>query len=285
MAELKNINLLSSCIDKPGIVAAVSKFIMDQNCSIIDAGQHLDLKTKNFYMRYEFSAPNEKNILKKLEDNFVSIKNKFDMQVDFVDADIKKKVVLMASKETHCIEDILYRVKSGDLNCEIVAVISNHEILKDRVNWHKIPFIYSPIDNNKSKHFAEISEKLDNLTPDCIVLAKYMQILPENICEKYKNKLINIHHSFLPAFVGSKPYQQAFDKGVKIIGATSHFVTADLDQGPIIEQDVMRVSHRDNVSDFIRNGRDIERLVLARALAAYLEDRVVISDDGKTIVF
>jgi len=190
----------------------------------------------------------------------------------------------MVSKNSHCLSDLLDRWKSGEMQCDIACVISNHNELRDLVEFYGLTYHHVAIDkNNKKAGFTEVERLVDQHQPDGIVLARYMQIIPPALCEKYKYKLINIHHSFLPSFVGAKPYHQASKRGVKIIGATSHYVTEQLDEGPIIEQDIVPVSHDDTVQDLIRLGKDIEKIVLARGVRAHLEDRVLVHDN-KTIV-
>ena len=201
------------------------------------------------------------------------------------DTAIQQKVVLLASHASHCLADLLHRWHSDDLDCEISCVISNHQNLRSMVEWHGIPFIHVPIGKiQKRPAFEKIMELIDSHGADTIVLARFMQIIPPDMCGKYKGRLLNIHHSFLPSFVGANPYEKAYERGVKLIGATSHYVTEDLDEGPIIEQDVMRVGHRHKKEDLVRLGKDVEKTVLARALRNHLEDRVVVQG-SKTVVF
>ena len=279
------INLMVSCKDQLNIVATVASFIAHNKGSIVDADQHLDKESSFFFMRYQCIFNHSNISPEQLAIDFQAIAKTFRMSFCFTDCYRKKKVVLLTSKESHCLEDVLYRTQFGELPCEIIAVISNHETLADRVSWYQIPFHYIPVNKgNRNEHFKQVAHLLQELQPDLILLAKYMQILPEFICQKYSNQIINIHHSFLPAFVGAKPYYQAFISGVKIIGATAHYVTKELDKGPIIDQETTRISHRDNVNDFIRRGKNVEREVLARATLAHLEDRVIIHNN-KTIIF
>ena len=201
------------------------------------------------------------------------------------DSSVRKRVVLMASKLAHCLSDLLYRWRSGEMEFDIVGVISNHDDLRDYVEWHDIPYYYVPVPTaDKAAAFARTSAVLGEAAPDLIVLARYMQILPPELCSTYPNRIINIHHSSLPAFVGAKPYHQAYERGVKLIGATCHYVTSDLDAGPIIEQDVARISHHNSVAEMVRLGKDVERNVLATGVRYHLEDRVLIHGN-KTIVF
>jgi formyltetrahydrofolate deformylase len=198
---------------------------------------------------------------------------------------VPRRVALLVSKLDHCLIDLLYRWRAGELRCEIPCVIANHDDLRRDVEVHGIPFHHVPVTpETKPAAFAEIERLLQQHEVDTLVLARYMQILPPDTCARYPGRVINIHHSFLPSFVGAKPYHRAFERGVKLIGATSHYVTADLDEGPIIEQDVVRVEHGDTVDDLIRYGRDVERAVLARALRYHLEDRVMLNGH-RTVVF
>jgi formyltetrahydrofolate deformylase len=196
-----------------------------------------------------------------------------------------KKIILMVSKESHCLSDLLHRVHSKELFCDIPCVISNHDDLRSMVEWHGIPFFHVPVDKtNKQEHFDRINSIIAEHKADTLVLARYMQILPAEICQQYAGQVINIHHSFLPSFAGAKPYHQAAERGVKLIGATCHYVTEELDAGPIIDQDVMRISHRDSIEDTVRLGKDVEKRVLARGVRSHVEDRVLLHGN-KTIVF
>lgn len=196
-----------------------------------------------------------------------------------------KRVVLMASRESHCLADLLHRWHSGELACEIPCVISNHDELRSMVEWHGIPYYHVPVDpQNKEPAFAEVSRLVREHAADTVVLARYMQILPPQLCQEFAMQVINIHHSFLPSFVGARPYHQASLRGVKLIGATCHYVTEELDAGPIIEQDVVRITHRDSVEDMVRLGKDVEKMVLSRGLRYHLEDRVLVHDN-RTVVF
>lgn len=278
-------HLILSCPDRVGIVAAVSQFISQHKGLIVKADHYTATDDKVFLMRYEIDANTLQLDLISFQEKFQQIQERFAIQYQLIDARIKKRVLIFVSKEAHCLEDILYRVNSGSLDCDVVGVVSNHQDLSARTKWYRIPYHYIPFDEeNPTKHFAAVDALIESLQIDLCVLARYMRILPGKICEKYYGKIINIHHSFLPSFMGASPYRQAFERGVKLIGATSHYVTPDLDQGPIIEQDVIRITHRQNLSDYKRLGQDIERVVLARALKAYLEDRILLHQH-KTIVF
>ncbi|UZE94884.1 formyltetrahydrofolate deformylase [Alkalimarinus alittae] len=277
--------LVISCPDRTGIVAKVSNFLATYNGWITEASHHADQKTGWFFMRNEIKASSMSFDLESFRIAFEPIAKEYSMTWSVTDSDIKKRVVLMASKESHCLADILHRWHSNELDAEIVAVISNHNDLRRMVEWHEIPYHYVPVDkDNKSAAFAQVSELVEQYQTDAIVLARYMQILPPDLCEVYAGRVINIHHSFLPSFAGAKPYHKAYDRGVKLIGATCHYVTQDLDEGPIIDQDVIRVSHRDSTEDMVRLGKDVERTVLSRGLRCHLEDRVIICEN-KTVVF
>ncbi len=278
-------NLIVSCPDRTGIVAAVSSFIADRSGLILEADHHSDLENNWFFMRYEIDADTLEVSLDDFKNQFHPLADQYKMSYRIRAANDKQNILIMASLESHCLEELLYRWQSCDINANVVGVISNHTTLKERTEWYKLPFFHIPVDkNNKEPHFTKIQNVIKDNNVDTIVLARYMQILPDNLCKTYSGRIINIHHSFLPSFVGAKPYTQAYHRGVKLIGATSHYVTDELDEGPIIEQDVIRISHRQDLKTYIRMGKDVERMVLARALKAHLEDRVIIHGN-KTIVF
>lgn len=277
--------LIVSCRDRVGIVAAVSGFLAQHGGWITEAAQHSDTSTGWFFMRYEIRADSLPFDIDGLRQAFVPIAEEFAMHWQITDALTPKRVVLMVSRLDHCLTDLLYRWRSQEMFCEIPCVISNHPDLHDYVSWHGIPYIEVPVDpHDKGPAFARIMEIIDQQRADVIVLARYMQILPPEMCQHYAGRVINIHHSFLPSFVGAKPYHKAHERGVKLIGATCHYVTEALDAGPIIEQDVIRVRHDDTPEDLVRFGRDVERAVLARGLRYHLEDRVLIHGN-KTIIF
>ena len=278
-------HLIISCPDRMGIVAAVSSFVASHHGLILEADQYVDGEGKNFFMRYEIDLAASKLAYETFHKKFEGIASEFNMNWSLVDAERKKKVVVFVSKHGHCLEDLLYRWQSGELACDIQLVISNHNDLKERVEWYGIPFLHIPLhEGGKAEHFKMIGDKVSSLNPDLLILARYMQILPKDLCDQYESKIINIHHSFLPSFVGAKPYHQAYDKGVKLIGATAHFVTQELDQGPIIAHDVIEVSHRESLEDYVKLGKDIEKKVLISAVKQYLDDRILIQGH-KTIVF
>ncbi|MBU2864884.1 formyltetrahydrofolate deformylase [Reinekea forsetii] len=277
--------LVMSSPDRVGIVARVASFLAQYNGSILEANHHADLEQGWFFMRNEIKASSLPFSAGKLAEMFAPIAADLDMTFEVTDTDVKKRVVLMCSRDSHCLADILNRWHSGDLPCDIPCVISNHEDLRSLVEWHGIPFFHVPVDpSNKAPHFAEVERLVAEHKADALVLARYMQILPEALCSSLPNKIINIHHSFLPSFIGARPYHQAQERGVKLIGATCHYVTSDLDAGPIIDQDVVRISHRDTVEDMVRLGKDCEKTVLARGLRWHLEDRILVHGN-KTVVF
>ncbi|WP_372739070.1 formyltetrahydrofolate deformylase [Neptunomonas sp.] len=277
--------LLLACPDRVGVVAMVSNFISSHGGSITDANQHSDPSIGWFFMRVEIIAGSLPFGLDALRDAFLPIAQSFKMEWQITDSNQPKRVVLMASRESHCLADLLYRFHSKELFCDIPCVISNHNDLRTMVEWHDIPYHYVPVDkDNKQDHFDTIKSLINEYKADVIVLARYMQILPHELCETYPHQIINIHHSFLPSFAGAKPYHQAHDRGVKLIGATCHYVTQDLDEGPIIDQDVIRISHRDQPGDMVRLGRDVEKSVLSRGLRWHLEDRILVCGN-KTVVF
>lgn len=281
----KTIRLIISCPDKVGIVAAVSQFLNERNGSILEASHHTDLDQKRFFMRHEIDASTLNIDVDEFRAQFGSIAEEYQMDWCVSDSTEKPKVILLATKESHCLNDIMHRWHTGELDCEIVGVIANHEDLRSMVEWYKIPYhcVVVPRED-KMPAFKEMERYIDESGADTIVLARYMQIFPEYLCEKYKHKVINIHHSFLPSFVGAKPYHQAAVRGVKLIGATCHYVTAELDAGPIIEQDVIRVRHSHAAEDMVRLGKDIEKLVLSRGLRLHLEGRVLVHGN-KTVIF
>ena len=281
----RRFRLVLACPDRVGIVAMVSNFISSHGGSISDANQHSDTTTGWFFMRVEISASTLPFSLEDLKEAFSPIAKSFNMEWDISDSGSPKKVILMASRESHCLADLLYRYHEGELDCEISCVISNHDDLRSMVEWHKIPYHHVAVDKaNKQPHFDEVNRLIREYEADVVVLARYMQILPEAICNDYAHRIINIHHSFLPSFAGAKPYHQAHERGVKLIGATCHYVTQELDAGPIIDQDVIRISHRDLPEDMVRLGRDVEKTVLSRGLRWHLEDRILVQGN-KTVVF
>ncbi|HET8790948.1 MAG TPA: formyltetrahydrofolate deformylase [Modicisalibacter sp.] len=277
--------LVVSCPDRVGIVARVSGFIASHGGSITEANQHSDLATGRFFMRYEIQADSVSLNAEELRQAFMPIADEFEMRWALSDTAHRKRMVLMVSKASHCLVDLLYRWTAGELDCDIVGVISNHDDLRELTLWHDIPFHHVPVSpDTRTAAFDEVERLVDSVKADGVVLARYMQILPPGLCQRYAGRVINIHHSFLPSFAGAKPYHQAYDRGVKLIGATCHYVTDELDAGPIIEQDIHRVSHCHDADDLVRFGRDVEKAVLARGLRWHLQDRVLIHGN-KTVVF
>jgi len=277
--------LTLTCPDRSGIVAAVTQFIASHQGWIIEASQYSDPSNNWFFMRVVILTDSLPFGLEEFSKQFVAIANDYQMQWQITDNQKPKNVVILVSKHGHCLADLLYRWQAKELECNIEAVISNHPDTKEFVRWHDINYHHIPmLDEQKTDGMLAVGELLAEYAPDVIVLARFMQILPKAICEEYPGQIINIHHGFLPSFVGAKPYEQAYHSGVKLIGATSHYVTTELDTGPIIEQDVIRVNHNHSVENLIHLGRDIEKNVLARAVQYHLEDRVLIHHN-KTVVF
>ena len=279
--------LTVSCPDRVGIVAAVSTYLAGKGGWITEANHHSDTTTGRFFMRNVLLARTLNGTLDSFRKDFADIAARYEMDWSVSDSASRKRVVLLVSKFDHCLVDLLYRWKAGELECDIPCVISNHEDLRSYVEWHGIPYHYIPVPPDaaaKQAAFRHIEQKFVEAQGDVMVLARYMQILPADLCARYPGRIINIHHSFLPSFIGARPYLQAFERGVKLIGATSHYVTTDLDAGPSIEQDVVRIDHGDTEADLVRYGRDIEKAVLSRALKYHLEDRVLLNGN-RTIVF
>ena len=272
-----------SCPDRSGIIAAVSGFIARHDGWIVEASYHTDLDTQRFFMRQEILAESLPFDLVEFHAQFTSVAAEFAMDWRISDSAEKKRVVILASKQDHCLNDLLHRWRSGELQVDISCVISNHDDLRNFVEWHDIPFHRIDM-TDKASAFENVEQLYSLYRADTMVLARFMQILPPELCSRYSGHIINIHHSFLPSFAGARPYHQAYQRGVKLIGATCHYVTEELDAGPIIEQDTVRIDHGDSVDDMVRYGRDIEKTVLARGLRYHIEDRVLICGN-KTIVF
>lgn len=266
-----------------GALAAVSQFLIAHQGSILHSDDHLDSSRDLFLSRLEWDLDGFDIAICDFEQQFKPLAERFQINYHLALANYRPKLAILVSAYCHCLEDLLYRHGTGELPCDIVMIISNHEAAKPLADFHQIPFrlLTHPKDKRESER-----EMLELLGPDMdlIVLARYMQILGPDFVAQYLLRMINIHHSFLPAFVGAKPYHQAFERGVKLIGATSHYVTAGLDEGPIIEQDVVRISHRDSVEDMVRKGRDLEKVVLSRAVRWHLENRILVYQN-KTVVF
>ncbi|MBW8370467.1 MAG: formyltetrahydrofolate deformylase [Thiobacillus sp.] len=285
MAASRRYTLTLSCPDRVGIVAAVSGLIAQHQGWIVEASHHADEPARRFFLRQEILADSLSFDLSTLKEKFASIAREYGMDWRISDSAEKKRVVVLVSKQEHCLYDLLARWQSQELDVEIPCVISNHETFRGLVEWHGIPFHHVPVmPDNKDAAYAEVQRLFEEARGDTMVLARYMQILSPELCRAYPGRIVNIHHSFLPSFVGAKPYHQAYARGVKLIGATCHYVTEDLDQGPIIEQDVIRIDHSDSPEDMVRYGKDIEKTVLARGLRYHLEDRVL-THGNKTVVF
>lgn len=281
---MKNYVLTVSCVSTRGIVAAITGFLADKGCYIVDSSQFDDLDTGMFFMRLTFTSQ-EGVAIEEIVEGFEQVKKKFAMVSEFHDGDAKMKVLLMVSRFGHCLNDLLYRWKIGALPIDIVGVVSNHFDYQKVVVNHDIPFHHVNVTKaNKPQAEARLMEIVEQSGAELIVLARYMQVLSDDICKKMSGRIINIHHSFLPSFKGANPYKQAFERGVKLIGATAHYVTADLDEGPIIEQDVARITHAQSASDYVSIGRDVESQVLARAIHAHIHHRTFLNGN-KTIVF
>jgi formyltetrahydrofolate deformylase len=277
--------LLISCPDGPGIVAAVSRFLFEQGANIVTSDQYSTHPERGtFFMRSTFYLPRIEQDRDAFEMAFGALAERFAMEWRIAYARDKRRVALMASREDHCLLDLLWRNRRGELEMDVICVISNHEDVREEVEALGVPFLHIPI-SRETKQAAEthaLQELAGNV--DLVVLARYMQILSADFLAGVGCPVINIHHSFLPAFAGAEPYRHAYESGVKLIGATAHYVTEELDEGPIIEQDVVRVGHRYTIEDLERVGRDLERLVLARGVRSHLDDRVLVHE-GRTIVF
>lgn len=277
--------LLIHCPDQPGLVHAVTGFIFAHQGNILDLEQHIDPPENLFFMRVEWAVENFTLAKEEISAAFAALGEKYRMGWTLHFSSERKRVALFVSKESHCLYDLLSRHEAGELPVEIPVIVSNHELLRPAAERFGIPFHCFPM--SPATKAAQEKAQIDLLREhqvDTVVLARYMQILSEDLIREFPNQILNIHHSFLPAFVGAKPYHQAYERGVKIIGATSHYVTADLDQGPIIHQDVMRVTHEDSVADLVRLGKDLEKTVLAKALWWHARDKVLVYHN-KTVVF
>ena len=267
------------------MVAAVAGFISSQGGNIVHAEQHTDDVEKVFFQRVEFELTGMTIERHEILPAFSAIADSFGMNADLRFTDVRPRVAILASKQPHCLFDLLSRWRSGELPADIVSVIDNHPDHADLVEHMGVPYCHLPVTaNTKDEQERKLLSELQSQEVDLVILARYMQILSPLVVDAFRSRIINIHHSFLPAFIGANPYRQAHDRGVKIIGATAHYVTEDLDEGPILDQEVARVSHRDSVADLTRKGRDLETIVLARAVRAHLEHRVLVYG-RKTVVF
>ena len=283
----KQFILIINCPDKAGIIASISNFLFKRKFNILESSQYKDSKNNQFFMRVSFSSlENKKTItFKKLKSDFLIISKQYKMKFNFFETSKKQNVLIMVSKFGHCLNNLLYQWKTGSLNCSIPIIVSNHLDMKEIVKPYNIKYKLFKINkNNKLKQEKKLYELVVKNKIDLVVLARYMQVLSPEICKLLEGKIINIHHSFLPSFKGARPYNQAYLQGVKIIGATAHYVTNQLDEGQIIEQDVARVNHTKTLDNFISIGRDIESLVLTRAINWHLAHRIIINEN-RTIVF
>jgi formyltetrahydrofolate deformylase len=279
-------SLLLVCPDRKGIVAAVAGFLSDRDASIVEAKQFNDQLTRRFYMRAVFTPVGPKFVgMEQLRAEFAKLANEYAMTWQIEDTARRVRVLIAVSKLGHCLQDLLYRWRSGVLPVDVVGVVSNHEDLRGLVEWHQIPFHYLPVTaDTRRQQEAAMLELLSSHRVDLLVLARYMQILSNEMCRAVTGRCINIHHSFLPSFKGARPYHQAYERGVKIIGATAHYVTPDLDEGPIIEQAVERVGHEHTPERFQEIGRDLEAIVLARAVRWHAERRILLDGQRSVIL-
>ena len=278
--------LTVSCADRPGLIQAISSFLVDHDANVIESKQFDDRQVGMFFMRVQFESasgsPLDADVLRK---DFAAVAESFGMTWNLTDAAQRQRVLIMVSKYGHCLNDLLFRASTGWLNIDIVAVVSNHPDLAPMADDYEIPFYRVPVDPaDKAKAEAELLRLVDEVQADLVILARYMQILSDDLCRQLEGRAINIHHSMLPSFKGARPYFQAYERGVKLVGATAHYVTADLDEGPIIEQTVTHVDHSMTAEDFTAIGRDTECLALAHAVRWHSENRVLL-DGKRTVVF
>ncbi|MGO4170693.1 formyltetrahydrofolate deformylase [Bosea sp. TAF32] len=278
--------LTLACPNRPGIVAAVSTLLFEAGCNILDAQQFDDTESDRFFMRVVFNRLEGSQPHEAIAEALAELGRRFGMELSLHEASRRKRVMLLVSKFDHCLADLIYRWRIGELPMDIAGVVSNHA--REHIastDLGDLPFYHLPVTRQtKMEQEGQIWQLIQETQTDLVVLARYMQVLSDGLSAKLAGRCINIHHSFLPGFKGAKPYHQAHERGVKLIGATAHYVTSDLDEGPIIEQDVERISHRDTPDDLVRKGRDIERRVLAGAVLHHLEDRIILNGK-KTVVF
>lgn len=282
---IQSATLLISCPDRQGLVAAITHFIAHNGGNILHLDQHVDAQENVFFMRVEWDMSQFQIVRAEIAVQFATVADPFNMSWELFFSDDVPRMAVFVSKEAHCLYDILYRHQSGEWRVDIPVIVSNHPDMSALAEKFGIPFRLTPVtkDNKAEAEQAQL-QILSEYKIDLVVLARYMQIISENFVNHYPNRIINIHHSFLPAFAGAKPYHRAHGRGVKIIGASSHYVTAELDAGPIIEQDIMRVNHRDSVEDLVRKGKDVEKLVLSRAIRYHLNHQVLVYNN-KTVIF
>lgn len=286
---MKKFVLKIDCPEKIGIVRSVSNFLYEMGCTVLEAAEYADLENQRFFARWEFSKPSNEIddlTLDDISQKFGPLGDQFGMRWDLFDAAVKPKILLAVSQHGHCLNDLLYRWKEEEsFPAEIVGVVSNHEVFRSKVEWHGLPFYYLPVTpQTKREQEQKILEIMVESKAELLVLARYMQILSDDMCKSLEGRAINIHHSFLPSFKGAKPYHQAHARGVKISGATAHYVTGDLDEGPIIEQDVQRHEHNHDSAKMARMGKNTESLVLARAVYWHCQRRIIL-DGHRTVIF
>lgn len=284
-AQIEELILKFSCKDQPGIVASVASLFSLQGFNIREASQFEDTTTRHFFMRTVLESVEGPKSLNELHAAFKPVAERYGMTWEMHDKRQPMKVLIAVSQWGHCLNNLLNSWKHGTLPVEIVGVVSNHEVMRDLSEWYEVPFFHLPIDkNSKPEQEAQMLAKMKELDAEMLVLARYMQILSDDLCQKLQGRAINIHHSFLPGFKGAKPYHQAFERGVKLIGATAHYVTSELDEGPIIEQSVERVTHANTPEELVEIGRDIEAVTLQRAVRWHAEQRILLNG-AKTVVF
>lgn len=283
--SVHNCVLTLSCSDAPGIVYAVAGFLFDRQCTIVQSQQFDDPESGKFFMRVQFARIDGGELdVSELRRDFVDLSARFGMTWRLVDSTERQRVIIMVSKFGHCLNDLLFRSSIGELNMNVVAVLSNHPHLGRLADSYGVPFRHIPVTRDtKAEAEAHLMEVVESEQASLVVLARYMQILSNDLCKQLEGRAINIHHSMLPSFKGARPYWQAFDRGVKLVGATAHYVTADLDEGPIIEQEVIRVDHSMSAAEFAAHGREVECRALARAVRWHTENRVLLNDK-KTVV-
>ena len=284
-ADSSTATLLVTCPDRKGLVASLAQLLYGHGANILDSDQHSDPVAGQFFQRIRFELAELRTDRGTLERSIDEVARRFEMTWRLSYSDRRKRMAIFVSRLDHCLYDLLLRHRAGELDCDIPVVISNHEDLRGVAGQFGLDFHHFPIDaDSKAAQEERELELLTGLEIDLVVLARYMQVLSESFVERYPDRIINIHHSFLPAFSGARPYRRAYRRGVKLVGATAHYATGELDEGPIIEQSVVRASHRDSVDDLTRKGRDVERTVLATAVRAHLEDRILVYEN-KTVVF
>ncbi len=283
--KLQSIVFLIDCPDQKGLVARISNFFYQRGFNILHCQQHSNVKENHYFMRIKLDMAGLTTSRKALEEEFAQLAEPLNMRWTVHYADLMYRVAILVTRTSHCLYDLLLRKEEGEIQCEIPVIISNHPDLEHVANQFRIPYHCVPVTKEtKAQQETEILRLLKHYHIDLVVLARYMQILSNNFVNDWRGRIINIHHAFLPSFLGANPYQQAFDRGVKMIGATAHYATPELDEGPIIEQDVVRVTHDESVEDLTRIGRDVERIVLARAVKAHLEHRTILAG-RRVIVF